>query len=196
METRLERVVLQGRRVRLVPLEPSQREGLAKAIRDGELWKLPVTIVPHPDELDTFFEAAESAWSAGRELGFATVDVQTGAIVGSTRFRNVESAHRRLEIGFTFIARSWQRTHVNTEAKYLMLQHAFEVLSYNRVELLTDFLNAPSRAAITRIGAREEGILRSHMVMRDGRIRDSVVFSIIASEWSATKHALEQKLAT
>lgn len=193
---RLEKVVLQGQRVRLEPLAPHHRAGLSRAIYDGELWTLPVTIVPHPDDLDTFFEAAESAWSAGRELSFATLDVASDTVVGSTRFRCVDAAHKRLEIGFTFIARAWQRTHINTEAKFLMLRHAFDVLGFHRVELLTDFLNAPSRAAIARIGAQQEGILRSHMVMRDGRIRDSVLFSIIAAEWATVRSELERKLQT
>lgn len=193
-KARLEKVVLQGRHVRLEPLAPHHREGLARAILDGELWKLPVTIVPHPDDLGSFFDAAEAAWAAGRELAFATFDQARGEVVGSTRFRCVESAHKRVEIGFTFIARSWQRTHVNTEAKYLMLRHAFETLHCNRVELLTDLLNNASRTAIARLGAQQEGVLRSHMVMRDGRIRDSVLFSIVAPDWPAVKRGLEQKL--
>lgn len=170
----LEKVALQGRQVRLEPLAPHHREGLERAILDGELWKLPVTIVPHPDDLGSFLDAAEAAWAAGSELAFATFDRENGDIVGSTRFRCVESAHKRVEIGFTFIARSWQRTYVNTEAKYLMLRHAFEALHFNRVELLTDLLNDASRAAIARLGAQQEGVMRSHMIMRDGRIRDSV----------------------
>jgi RimJ/RimL family protein N-acetyltransferase len=190
----LEKVALQGGHVRLEPLAPHHREGLARAILDGELWKLPVTIVPHPDDLSAFFDAAESAWEAGRELAFATFDRQSGNIVGSTRFRCLEWAHKRVEIGFTFIARSWQRTYVNTEAKYLMLRQAFEVLHLNRVELLTDVLNSASRAAIARLGAQQEGVMRSHMVMRDGRIRDSVLFSVLTSEWPAVKRGLEQKL--
>jgi len=190
----LEKVALQGRRVRLEPLAPHHREGLERVVLDGELWKLPVTIVPHPDDLGSFLDAAEAAWAAGRELAFATFDRESGEIVGSTRFRCVESAHKRLEIGFTFIARSWQRTYVNTEAKYLMLRHAFEALHFNRVELLTDLLNDASRAAIARLGAQQEGVIRSQMVMRDGRIRDSVLFSILAPEWPAVKRGLEQKL--
>ena len=114
----------------------------------------------------------------------------------STRFRCIEIAHRRVEIGATFIARSWQRTHINTEAKYLMLRHAFEQWRCNRVEFMTDVLNTRSRNAISRLGAREEGILRSHMVMRDGRIRDSVLFSITGQEWPQVRRSLEQKLDT
>ncbi len=188
-------VTLTGQRVRLEPLSRQQHEaGLAVAIADGDLWALPVTFVPHPSELPAFFEAADTALLAGRELAFATVDVSTGTVVGSTRFRCIEAAHLRVEIGFTFIAKGWQRTHINTEAKYLMLRHAFEQWGCNRVELLTDARNLASRQAIVRIGAREEGILRSHMVMRDGFVRDSVMHGITRSDWPGVRAALEARL--
>ena len=134
--------------------------------------------------------------AAGTELAFATIDRATGEVVGSTRFRNIAAAERRVEIGFTFIARSWQRTHVNTEAKYLMLRHAFDTWRVNRVELVTDVLNAASRAAIARIGAREEGVLRAHMIMPGGRVRDSVISSIIAPEWPRVRDALQQRIGS
>lgn len=191
----IEKIVLEGAHVRLEPLAPAQHAvGLAAAINDGELWKIPVTVVPHPDQLGTFFDAAEAAFHQQRELAFATIDKHSDSIAGSTRFRCIERAHRRVEIGFTFLGSSRQRTHINTEAKYLMLEHAFERWGCNRVELLTDVLNTRSRAAIARIGATQEGVLRSHMVMRDGRIRDSVVFSIVAAEWPAVKATLADKL--
>lgn len=190
----IEKIVLQGQRIRLEPLSQSHLPGLAAAIDDGNLWEIPLTFVPHPSDLSKFLDDAESAFSAGKELAFATVDIQTGKVVGSTRFRCIDSAHRRLEIGFTFVAESKQRTHVNTEAKYLMLAHAFEVWGCNRVELLTDERNVKSRNAILRIGAREEGILRAHMVMRDGFIRNSVIYSFIAAEWPQAKAMLEAKL--
>lgn len=190
----IQKVTLTGKRVRLEPLSPAHEQGLSAAIFDGELWQLPVTIVPHPRDLAGFFADAESAFQAGRELAFATVEQDSGKVVGSTRFRCIEHGHKRVEIGFTFIAASYQRSHVNTEAKYLMLRHAFELWSVNRVELLTDFLNDKSRRAIARIGATQEGILRSHMIMRDGRIRDSVIFSITSAEWPRVKSELEQKL--
>jgi N-acetyltransferase len=192
----IEKITLQGKHVRLEPLdEERHRNGIAAAIDDGELWKLPVTVVPHPDDLGGFFADAEQAFSEGRELPFATIDVASGKVAGSTRFRMIEAGNRRAEIGFTFVARSWQRTHVNTEAKLLMLRHAFETWELNRVELITDLLNQRSQAAIQRIGATREGLLRSHMVMRDGRIRDSVLFSIIKPEWPAAKLDLEQRLS-
>lgn len=193
---RLEPVTLTGARVELQPLdELHHRDGLAAAIRDGELWTIKETFVPHPGALGGFFFDADLALQAGRELAFATVDLESGTIAGSTRFRMFEGAHRRVEIGFTFLSATAQRTYVNTEAKLLMLSHAFDVWRMNRVELLTDVLNARSRAAIARIGATQEGILRAHMVMPDGRIRDSVIFSITATEWPAVRGALEQRLS-
>lgn len=190
----IRKVVLESARVRLEPLEPRHGAGLAVAIEDGELWRLPVTVVPHPRDLPAFFAAADDAFAQQRELAFATIDKASGTVVGSTRFRCIEAKHRRLEIGFTFVARSYQRSHVNSEAKYLMLEHAFEQWRCNRVELLTDVLNDASRAAIARLGATQEGIVRSHMIMRDGRIRDSVLFSIIAPEWPALKLRLADRI--
>lgn len=192
---KVEKITLSGARVRLEPLGAAHLPALAVAIGDGALWQLPVTFVPPPEQLDGFLADAETAYAAGRELAFATIDIASGAVVGSTRFREIRSKHLRAEIGFTFIGQSWQRSHVNTEAKYLMLCHAFEHWGCNRVEFLTDFLNAKSRAAIARLGAQQEGVLRNHMVMREGRVRDSVIFSITGAEWPAVKRALEEKLA-
>jgi RimJ/RimL family protein N-acetyltransferase len=180
--------------VRLEPLTNEHLPGLAAAISDGALWELPVTFVPHPRDLPQYLDAAESAFQAQRELAFATIDTASGAIAGTTRFRCIEVAHKRVEIGATFIGKAWQRTHVNTEAKYLMFCHAFEQWKFNRVELLTDVLNTKSRTAISRLGAREEGTLRSHMVMRDGRIRDSVIFSVTSADWPLLKEALGVKI--
>ena len=180
----------------LQPLEELQhRERLADAIRDGELWTVKETIVPHPDALGGFFFDADVAREAGRELAFATVDRSTGAICGSTRFRNFDGPNRRVEIGFTFLSATYQRSFANTEAKLLMLTHAFDTLALNRVELLTDVRNAKSRAAITRLGATEEGVLRSHMLLPDGYVRDSVIFSITAGEWPASRERLEAAAA-
>lgn len=191
----IDKTILEGRRVRLEPLAQTHLPGLAMAIEDGRLWEIPVTVVPHPADLATFLRNAEAAFAQRRELAFATIDVQSSRVVGSTRFRCIDIPHRRAEIGFTFLGASWQRTHINTEAKYLMLRHAFEVWGCNRVELLTDERNAKSRNAIQRIGATYEGILRNHMVMRDGFVRNSVVYSIIRSEWPEAKTALEGKLS-
>lgn len=190
----IEKIILDGIGVQLEPLSTSHAKGLGEVIADGELWKNPLTFIPHPDDLDTFFNSAETAFNQRKELAFATINKQDNTLVGSTRFRCIDSQHKRVEIGFTFIARSKQRTHINTEAKYLMLTHAFEQWHCNRVELLTDVLNAQSRKAIARIGATEEGILRSHMIMRDGRVRDSVIFSITQGDWPEVKKTLWLKI--
>jgi RimJ/RimL family protein N-acetyltransferase len=191
----LEKVTLRGPRVRLEPLDPERhRAGLEAAIADGDLSALWVTTVPRPDQMDEAFAAAAAAFAAGRELAFATVDAASGRIAGSTRFMAIEPIHRRLEIGATFLAASHQRTHVNTEAKLLMLAHAFDVWNVNRVELLTDKLNERSRAAIVRIGAQPEGILRAHKVMPDGRIRDSAIYSITRPDWPGVQAALTDRL--
>jgi RimJ/RimL family protein N-acetyltransferase len=193
-QMKIEKTTLIGARLKLEPLSQNHLPRLAEAIADGVLWELPVTFVPHPDDLLQFFSDAEAAFLAQKELAFVMIDRASESVVGSTRFRCINIGHKRVEIGFTFIAQSWQRTHVNTEAKYLMLRHAFDHWNFNRVEFLTDLMNSKSRSAIARIGAREEGVVRSHMVMRDGRIRDSVMFSVIGTEWPSVKQSLELKL--
>lgn len=190
-----ERITLEGTIVRLEPLSALHREGLCNAIRDGELWNLYVTLVPHPDNIDSFLHQADLHHEAGDGLAFAIVEKATNQIVGSTRYMKANVANKRLEIGFTFLAKSAQKTKINTEAKYLLLSHAFDTLGMNRVELITDFLNSTSRNAILRLGAKEEGLLRSHMVMPNGRIRDSVLYSIVRHEWFGIKQHLEAKLA-
>lgn len=185
---------LEGDQVRLEPLSVKHSEELCEAIRDGELWKLFVTMVPHPDNMDAFVDHAQKMYESGEGIAYATIDKTTGKVVGSTRFMNADLVNRRTEIGFTFIAESSQRTPVNTEAKLLMLAHAFETMQLNRVEFLTDYLNQRSRHAILRLGAKEEGILRNHKVLPNGRIRDSVVFSVIENEWPGIKQNLQSKL--
>lgn len=188
-------VTLKGDCVRLEPLSVHHKEGLCKAISDGELWKLFVTLVPHVNAIDDFLKNADDAYQTGDGLSFAIVDEVTNQVVGSTRFMKANLPNKRVEIGFTFIAKSFQKTKINTEVKLLMLTHAFEGLDLHRVEFLTDYLNVESRKAILRLGAKEEGILRNHMVMPDGRIRDSVLFSIIKNEWEGVKQNLQYKLA-
>jgi RimJ/RimL family protein N-acetyltransferase len=191
----VEPIVLHGRGVVLEPLnERRHRVNLAAAISDGELWNIAETIVPHPDDIQRFFADAGRALQDGRELAFATIDTHTGKVCGSTRFRMFDSAHRRVEIGFTFLSASSQRTHVNTAAKLAMFEHAFDTWGMNRVELLTDVRNARSRNAITRLGATQEGVLRRHMVRRDGHVRDSVIFSVIAAEWPSIRERLQTQL--
>ena len=188
-------MTLRGPRVRLEPLDAERhRAGLEAAIADGDLSSLWVTTVPRPDQMDELFGGAEAGFAAGQELAFATIDAETGRIAGSTRFMAIDPVHRRVEIGATFLAAGYQRTHVNTEAKLLMLGHAFDDWCVNRVELLTDALNERSRAAIVRIGAQPEGILRAHKLMPDGRIRDSAIYSIARPEWPGVQAALADRL--
>ncbi len=190
----IERVALRGQRIALEPLTEAHLPGLAAAIADGALWAIPVTLVPRPDELAEFLRQAETRYAQQLERPFATIDLASGAIVGSTRFMAINRDHRRVEIGFTFLAQRWQRSYVNTEAKYLMLQHAFETWDCHRVELITDALNGKSRQAILRLGALEEGIMRNHMIMRDGRVRDSVLYSVVRGDWPRVKAGLEAKM--
>ena len=191
----IDRVAIIGSRIVLEPLTKEHLPGLAAAIHDGHLWKIPVTLVPHPDDLESFLSVANARYAAQQELAFATIDGASGKVVGSTRFMKIDANHRRTEIGYTFIAASWQRSHVNTEAKYLMMRHAFETWRCARVEFVTDVLNTKSRQAILRIGATEEGVMRNHMIMRDGRNRDSVLHSVIDREWPQIRVQLEAKVA-
>lgn len=192
---KLEKTTLEGEHVKLEPLSQDHHAGLCEAIADGELWKLFVTRVPAINKIEGFIDQALSEYDAGQSLAFATIHKQSGEIAGSTRFMRIDKNNKRLEIGFTFIAQRFQRTVINTEAKLLMLKHAFEQLKVNRVEFLTDYLNQTSRQAILRLGAKQEGILRNHMLMPDGRVRDSVLFSIIANEWPGIQQNLLFKLA-
>ncbi|MEU9081173.1 GNAT family protein [Streptomyces sp. NPDC048357] len=186
---------LTGERVRLEPLAHRHHDGLCEAVREGRLWDLPVTMVPHPDEVRGFIDEALAERARGTQIAYATVDLATGRIAGSTRLMAINTAFRRLEIGFTFLGASWQGTGANTEAKLLMLTHAFEAMGMNRVEFLTDVRNGRSRAAISGLGATLEGVLRHHMVMRDGWIRDSAVYSITRPEWPDAKKDVTARLA-
>lgn len=187
-------VTLEGNFVRLEPITEKHREGLCAAIADGELWKLYVTLVPHTDHIATFLTNAKTAFEAGDGIAFAIIDKASNTIAGSTRFMKANIPNKRVEIGFTFLGQSRQKTCLNTEAKFLLLTHAFETMQLNRVEFITDYFNNNSRNAILRLGAKEEGLLRNHMVMPDGRIRDSVVYSIIKHEWAGVKQHLTYKL--
>jgi len=146
------------------------------------------------DEMRTWIETALARQAAGEALPFAIVHRPTGVVAGSTRYMEISTPNLRLEIGWTWLGKPWQRTAVNTEAKYLLLKHAFEVLGFQRVEFKTDALNASSRKALARIGAKEEGILRSHIITASGRVRDSVYFSVIAAEWPGVRSRLEALL--
>jgi len=190
----VEPVLLEGRCVRLEPLSLAHVPALIEVGLDPELWRWTAGSVKSAQEMKTYVGNALDRQRQGTVVPFATVERKTGRVIGSTRFANIDPHDRRVEIGWTWIARPWQRTPINTEAKYLMLRHAFETWICMRVEFKTDVLNAQSRAAILRIGAKEEGIFRNHMMMESGRIRDSIYFSIIDSEWPAVKRRLEEKL--
>jgi RimJ/RimL family protein N-acetyltransferase len=191
----VEPVTLEGRHVRLEPLSLDHLAALCTVGLDEDLWRWTTAKVRTPDDMRSYLEQALEGQAAGTQLPFVLLDRTTGQPIGSSRYGNIEVAHRRLEIGWTWLARRCQRTPFNTEAKYLLLRHAFERLGCVRVELKTDALNTRSRAAILRLGARQEGILRSHMIVEDGRRRDSVYYGILDSEWPAIKMGLEAKLA-
>jgi N-acetyltransferase len=192
----IEPVTLQGKFVRLEPLTRGHLDALCKVgLSDAETLFRWFTVPVHSrQDMEDFIESGLVGQAKGSALPFATVDLASGQVVGSTRYGNIDRANRRVEIGWTWIGLKWQRTGINTEAKYLMLRHAFETLGCIRVELKTDALNKQSRAAIARLGATEEGTFRSHMITATGRIRDSVYFSIIDREWPAIKQSLESKM--
>ena len=188
-------VRLEGQQVRLEPLTPSHAEGLVAAAAEGQLWKTTMTIIPDAAGIDDYIEAALEGQSRGKELPFVILNKRSNEVAGTTRFYDISRPDRKAAIGYTWLSQQAQRTAINTEAKLLLLTHAFETWRCVRVELITDVLNEQSRAAILRIGARQEGILRKHLIMPDGRVRDSVVFSIIDSEWPEVKATLTAKLS-
>jgi RimJ/RimL family protein N-acetyltransferase len=187
-------VILEGQHVRLEPLSLAHEESLNAAAGDGELWNSTVTIVPNRAEMVDYIAAALEAQAQGHELPFVIIRKSSDQVVGTTRFYFIDRVNRHVEIGYTWLAASAQRTAVNTEAKLLLLAHAFEGWRCIRVALITDVLNQQSRAAILRLGAKEEGIFRNHLIMPGGRYRDSVCFSIIDTEWPEVKARLETKL--
>ena len=191
----LEPVILRGKHVRLEPLSLNHLDGLCAIGLEPEIWRWAPTPITTSDDMRTYVETALRWQAEGTALPFATVLNETGQAVGSTRFANIDLQNKHLEIGWTWIGKPWQRTTVNTEAKFLMLRHAFETLGCIRVEFKTDSLNEKSRNALLRIGAKEEGTFRNHMITSDGRLRHSVYFSVIDSEWPDVKARLEEKLA-
>lgn len=190
----LEPVTLTGSHVRLEPLALAHVAPLARFGLDEDLWRWAPQRITTVEELHDYVQTALRERDDGRSLPFAIVSLKDDAIVGCTRFGNIDLANRRMEIGWTWIGRPWQRSAVNTETKLLLLTHAFETLRCHRVELKTDALNERSRHAILRIGAKEEGVLRKHMVTDSGRLRDTVYFSIVDDEWPAVKAGLGQRL--
>lgn len=187
-------VTLEGRHVRLEPLAHRHVDALQRAAADGALWNLWFTGVPAPEDAASYVDTALAMQAQGVALPFAVRSLASGEIVGSTRYCNVAAADRRLEIGYTWYAASVQRTGVNTETKALLLRHAFEAMRCIAVELRTHWLNHRSRAAIERLGAKQDGVLRNHRLLPDGSYRDTVVFSIIESEWPAVKRHLAFRL--
>ena len=189
-----DRVTLQGSYVRLEPLSSTHLNGLCEFGLDPELWRWTTTRLQTREDMIDWLEEAFKSEQAGTARPFATISLESGQVIGSTRFANVDLHNRHVEIGWTWVGVPWQRTAVNTEAKYLMLRHAFETLGCIRVEFKTDSINERSRRALLRIGAKEEGTLRNHMIVQGGRYRHSVYFSVIDSEWPAVKSNLEAKL--
>ena len=187
-------ITLTGEAVRLEPLSLDHHAGLCEAGLDPAIWRWTNVRISTAEDMRGYIEDALRLRDAGSALPFASIERASGRVVGSTRYLNIDRANRKLEIGGTFVAPAWQRTRINTEAKYLMLRHAFETLGAIRVEFKTNARNEASRRAIARIGAREEGTLRNHMISPDGSYRDSVYFSVIESEWPQVKAALEAKL--
>jgi RimJ/RimL family protein N-acetyltransferase len=191
---KIEPILLEGKYIILRPPSVDDIKGLSIAAKDGEIWNSPFSQFPHPNEMQKYIQKMLDLSSKGLILPFITIDKFSMKILGTTRYLNIDYENHRLEIGHTWIAKSWRKTYVNTEAKFLMLQYAFEKLTCIAVEIRTDVLNTVSRQAIQRLGAKQDGILRHHKIMRDGRIRDTVCYSIIKPEWKQVKENLIEKL--
>ncbi|MEB0043266.1 MULTISPECIES: GNAT family protein [unclassified Pseudomonas] len=185
---------LTGLTVELQPLQLRHTPQLLDAAADGQLWSMTLTVVPGPDTVEQYVSTALEGRQAGTVMPFAIIQRETGKLVGSTRFWKIDRKNRKLEIGHTWLSESVQRSGINTEVKHLLLMYAFEVMHCVRVQFTTDELNEKSRAAILRIGATQEGIVRHERIMPDGRKRNSVRFSIIDSEWPNVKASLEAKM--
>ncbi|MEP6835289.1 MAG: GNAT family protein [Gemmatimonas sp.] len=191
----VEPVTLRGKTVRLEPLTLAHTDALSAVGLHPELWLWIPTPVRTAVEMSEYVRTALDEQGRGVSLPFVLVDANTNEVIGCTRYGNIERAHKRVEIGWTWVIPSHQRTPVNTEAKLLLLTHAFETLGTNRVELKTDALNLKSRNAIGRIGAQQEGIFRQHLITASGRVRDTVYFSVIQAEWPAVKERLQARLS-
>ena len=190
----MEEIALQGNVVRLEPLQLAHVPALCEVALDPELWRWTLSLVRTRDDMTRYVEKAIALREQRVGYPFATIERRSGRVVGSTRYQPIEPAHRRLEIGYTFVARPWQRSAINTEAKYLMMTHAFEVMRMHRIEFKTDVLNTTSRSALRRIGAIEEGVLREHSITETGRIRDTIYYSVLEHEWPEVRAMLERRL--
>jgi RimJ/RimL family protein N-acetyltransferase len=188
-------ITLEGHGVRLEPLSQDHRDGLVVAASDGKLWELWFTSVPEPEQAGTYIGAALDGQRAGHMLPWAVRELESGTIVGTTRYHDIVPNIDRVEIGYTWYAGRWQRSHVNTACKLLLLTHAFETLGCYVVGLRTDNFNFTSQRAIEGIGAKKDGVLRHHFLRRDGTVRDSVMYSILATEWRDVKRHLATRVA-
>lgn len=188
-------VTLEGHGVRLEPLAVAHHDGLATAAGDGRLWELWYTSVPAPEETAAYIDRALAGQRAGEMLPWAVRELASGAIVGSTRYHDIVAAADRVEIGWTWYAAAWQRSHVNTACKLLLFTHAFEQLGCAVVGLRTDNFNFASQRAIEALGAKKDGVIRHHWVRRDGSVRDSVLYSLLAAEWPDVRKHLTGRLA-
>jgi N-acetyltransferase len=186
---------LEGRGIRLEPLAYEHHDGLAAAAADGRLWELWFTSVPEPEQTRAYIDHALAGQRAGHMLPWAVRELSSGTIIGSTRYHDIVTEIDRVEIGYTWYGKSWQHTHVNTSCKLLLLSHAFDTLRCKVVGLRTDNFNFASQRAIEALGAKKDGVIRHHLARRDGTVRDSVIYSILASEWPDVKRHLELRLA-
>jgi RimJ/RimL family protein N-acetyltransferase len=188
-------VALEGNGIRLEPLSPAHADGLAAAAADGRLWELWFTSVPAPEQAGSYIADARNGQEAGHMLPWAVRELTTGEIVGSTRYHDIVPQIDRVEIGYTWYAKRWQRSHVNSVCKLLLLGHAFETVGCHVVGLRTDNFNFASQRAIEALGAKKDGVIRHHQARRDGTVRDSVMYSILAAEWPDVKRHLATRLA-
>jgi RimJ/RimL family protein N-acetyltransferase len=187
-------VTLEGHGIRLEPLTAEHQAALAAAAADGKLWELWFTSVPEPEQTREYIAAALAGQEAGHMLPWAVRELASGMIIGSTRYHDIVTGIDRVEIGYTWYGKSWQRSHVNTTCKLLLLGHAFDTLGCKVVGLRTDNFNFASQRAIEALGAKKDGVIRHHLARRDGTVRDSVIYSILAGEWPAVKRHLESRL--
>ena len=186
--------MLEGHGVRLEPLTLQHRDGLAAAARDGKLWQLWYTSVPEPEKTQAYIETALAGQKAGDMLPWAVIEAKSGEVIGSTRYHDIIAAADRVEIGYTWYAKRWQRSHVNTACKVLLFEYAFEKINCKVVGLRTDNFNFRSQRAIEALGAKKDGVIRHHWPRRDGTVRDSVLYSVIVPEWPDVKRHLEFRL--
>jgi N-acetyltransferase len=189
-------ITLSLRGLRLEPLALSHEAGLRLAAADGELWKIRITSVPEPENTRKYIEDALTMYQEDKRVAFAVIDEATGKVLGSTSYHDIVPAVKRVEIGYTWYAKSVQRSHVNSTCKLMLMTHAFETLGCGVVGWRTDNFNYASQKAIERLGAQKDGTIRGHAMRRDGTIRDTVMYSMRAGEWAEAKAQLEYKLAT